>query len=374
MQTIALLRIELEKNEKSPGRRAGAFLVLLSVRATRGGCPYLPCRRGSLAFMEASGTFIPSSLPGNIISRAPAMGCPAELFAMKPLDDADFRARRHMLEKDDFALASGEYSGPANLIDEDTWKSIVVLSDDVSIRTSDRYGSQLQQMWDYWDMWIRVVGGVQVHSSDPTKSATAIAACDASDEFQAATFAALVGYYRVAFSCLRNVLEQVTIAAQLTISNDAKGFADWRNGEDRIRFGWAADLLPKNQNVAALERHLGAATKDSLFNQVPKGLARRFFVEVSKYTHGASGFTDGDSRQSNGPIFLAKTFLQWCVAALKTYAIALHEIKVAHPTLDKLPWGPPTLRLDEFRRKVVADIPPTDRDRAFFQSLADFWP
>jgi len=51
-------------------------LVLLSVRATRGGCPYLPCRRGSLAFVEASGTFIPSSLPGESISRAPAMAAP----------------------------------------------------------------------------------------------------------------------------------------------------------------------------------------------------------------------------------------------------------------------------------------------------------
>jgi len=35
----------------------------------------------------------------------------------------------------------------------------------------------------------------------------AIAACDAADEFQAATYCVLVGYYRVGFSCLRNVLE-----------------------------------------------------------------------------------------------------------------------------------------------------------------------
>jgi hypothetical protein len=69
---------------------------------------------------------------------------------MKPLAASDFRARRYMLEKDDFAVASGEYSGATNLIDEYTWKSIVVLPDDVSIRTSDKYGSQLQQMWEYW--------------------------------------------------------------------------------------------------------------------------------------------------------------------------------------------------------------------------------
>lgn len=65
---------------------------------------------------------------------------------MKRLDDSDFRARRFMLEKPDFAWAPGKYSGPTNLIDEDTWISIVALPDDVSIRTSDKYGSQLAQM------------------------------------------------------------------------------------------------------------------------------------------------------------------------------------------------------------------------------------
>jgi hypothetical protein len=55
---------KLLKNEKSPERRLGAFLVLLSVRATRGGCPYRFSRRGSLAFVKASSTFIPSNFPG----------------------------------------------------------------------------------------------------------------------------------------------------------------------------------------------------------------------------------------------------------------------------------------------------------------------
>jgi hypothetical protein len=53
----------VKRNRKDPERRLGAFLVLLSVWATRGGCPFL-LRRGSLAFMEASGTFIPSSVSG----------------------------------------------------------------------------------------------------------------------------------------------------------------------------------------------------------------------------------------------------------------------------------------------------------------------
>lgn len=290
---------------------------------------------------------------------------------IKPVNDSDFRARRFTLEKHDFAQASGEYEGPTDLINEDTWKSIVVLSDDVSIRTSDKYGPQLEQMWEHWNMWSRVVGGVQALTTDPTRCPTAIAACDAGDELQAATYCALTGYYRVAFSCLRNVLEQISIATQLEISRDLRTFTDWRNGEERIRFGWAADMLPRNSCVGALERHIGATVTDSLFGQTPKGLARRFFVELSKYTHGAPGFTDADSRQSNGPIFLAKTFLDWCVAALKTYAIALHELKLAHPQLNDLPWGPPPATLDEFRRRVADQIPSSDR--VIFLSIVNFW-
>ncbi len=52
-----------------------------------------------------------------------------------------------MLEDSDFAVVSGSYPGPTDLIQEGTWKSIISLPDDVSIRTSDKYGPQLEQMW-----------------------------------------------------------------------------------------------------------------------------------------------------------------------------------------------------------------------------------
>lgn len=292
---------------------------------------------------------------------------------MKPLPTSDFRATRFMLEASDFVVASGERARPADLIQEDTWRSITSLPDDVSIQTSDQYGSQLEQMWEYWGIWGRVVLAVQALTRDPAKSPTAIAACDATDEFQAATYCALVGFYRAAFSCLRNVLEQMTIGARLAVTNDAKSFADWRNGEDRIRFGWAADTLTGSSKVFALEQHLKASTGDSLFSQSPKGLARRLFVQFSKYTHGAAGFTDADSRESNGPIFVPQTFLAWCVAALKTYSIALHELRLSHPQLKDLPYGTPSVTLDEFCRSVVADIPTGDPDGMFFQSLVSFW-
>jgi len=133
-------------------------------------------------------------------------------------------------------------------------------------------------------------------------------------------------------------------------------------------------MLPKTGRFADMERHLKGRVNDVLFSQKPKGLARRLFAEFSKYTHGVSGFTDGDARESNGPIFLPKTFLLWCVSAIKTYLVCLHEIKVAHPALDELPYGPPKLTLDQFCQTVLAAIPDADTGRNFFKALADFQP
>jgi hypothetical protein len=273
---------------------------------------------------------------------------------MKPLSASDFRAARLMLADSDFALVS--------------------LPDDVSIRTSDTYGPQLEQMWEYWSIWGRVVLAVHALTKNPTESPTATAACDAADEFQAATYCALVGYYRVAFSCLRSVLEQMTVATRLALIPDPKQFAEWRNASEKIGIGWAADTIVKNTGVRAVEKHLAHAISDSLFVQAPKGFVRRLFAELSKYTHGSAGFTDADFRQSNGPIFVAETFLAWCVATLKTYIIVLHEVKLAHPELKDLPYGPPPMAFDKFRQKVMADIPSTDRDQATLQALVNYWP
>jgi hypothetical protein len=292
--------------------------------------------------------------------------------AMKRLSASDFRARRLMLEDSDFAIALGNHPGPTNLIRKATWESIVSLPDDVSIRTSDQFGPQLEQLEDYWGMWGRVVIAIQELSSEPGELPTAAAACDAADEFQAATYCALVGYYRLAYCSLRNVLEQTTIGTRLAVSADATSFARWRNGDERIGFGWAADTITNSREVRALEKHLKATVADSLFAQTPRGAARRLFAQLSKCTHGAAGFTDADFRESNGPIFVPETFLAWRATTLKTYALALHELRIAH-ALKALPYGPPRITCDAFRRRVVANIPSDDEDLQLLHSLEDFW-
>jgi len=79
----------------------------------------------------------------------------------------------------------------------------VTLPDDVSLRTSADYGSELKVMDELWGSWIESLGDIQ----DPVL----IGMLDAADEFQASTLISLRGYNRVALACLRAALELNTI-------------------------------------------------------------------------------------------------------------------------------------------------------------------
>jgi hypothetical protein len=63
---------------------------------------------------------------------------------MKFLPENDFRSRRLILEPEDFAIGPDEADGvPPDLIDEPTWRSMISLQDDVSVRTSNLRNNEL---------------------------------------------------------------------------------------------------------------------------------------------------------------------------------------------------------------------------------------
>lgn len=70
----------------------------------------------------------------------------------------DFRAIRHQLEPDDFAISDSEDIAPTDLIDEQTWAGITHLTDDVAIRTSDHNGIRLSLLHSLWSDWIVAIG------------------------------------------------------------------------------------------------------------------------------------------------------------------------------------------------------------------------
>lgn len=74
---------------------------------------------------------------------------------VRQLDSDDFRARRKVLESDDFASTDGEPDPPpSDLISEEAWDGIMTLPDDVAIRTTSHLGEWVALLYHLWgDGW-----------------------------------------------------------------------------------------------------------------------------------------------------------------------------------------------------------------------------
>jgi hypothetical protein len=233
---------------------------------------------------------------------------------------------RIVLEPDDFALSSGEEPPPSDLIDKDTWQGITTLTDDVSIRTSNHHGRLLKTLYTLWGAWIESIGENQDYLFDTI--------LDAADEFQAATFNALNGYYRQAIGCLRSALELITIGTYCQVCAEAIKYKEWRQGK-KIGFGEACDKLRRAAPVKALELHLDMILKDSIFapiNLTPTGgWARRLYSALSDYSHTRPGFASGDMWASNGPIYVGEAFISTAEMYLQVSALCFIMAKLARP-------------------------------------------
>lgn len=207
-----------------------------------------------------------------------------------------------MLTRADFAYAPKAASPPSDKIDKATWNSIVMLPDDVAIRTSNYHGSTLRQLDDLWGAWVESFG--EVHDC------LFPAMLDAGDDFQSATYAALTGLYRLSVSALRSALELITIATWAQVNVKDAEYRAWRHGKSTLSFGKACDgLIAPNSK---LQEHLRVTVNDSLFDQktpaAEGGFARRIFDGLSNFSHSRPGYSDGDMRQSNGPIYVKSVF------------------------------------------------------------------
>jgi hypothetical protein len=242
----------------------------------------------------------------------------------KPLPLKDFRAIRIVLEADDFVFSSGNEPQPSDLIDKETWHGIADLPDDVAIRTSNHHGDLLKILYDLWGAWIEAVG----ENQDPLYDTI----LDAADEFQAATFNALHGYYRQAIGCLRNALEQITIGTYCQACRRMTDFAQWKAGQSKMTFGQACDRLAGAAPLQQLNAHLQTTLNDSIFNQKTQaykgGWARRLYAELSDYAHTRPGFTSFDMWASNGPIYAQEAFVSFEEMYLQTSALGLLLVKL----------------------------------------------
>lgn len=255
------------------------------------------------------------------------------------MTDVDFRSARRRLRPEDFALFSGEEAPPADLVTPGVWQGLTALPDDVSLRTSDRYGSTLALLWELWSQWTCVVLALREAADEEGVSPLTAAACDASEYFEASIYSALTGYYRLAHTSLRAVVENMTFGLAFELNPDDEEYGGWLEG-NMLRFDGAVQRAAKQPRVGILECHLAGVTSDSLYrsrhSSRGEGLARRLHRKLSKFAHGAPGHTDADIWHSNGPIFVQVAFEEWVQYFLSVYALALLESRLGQPELNAL--------------------------------------
>lgn len=242
----------------------------------------------------------------------------------------DFSAVRIVLEPDDFARTDGQPDPPpADLISEEVWQGITALPDDVAIRTSDRNGKLLGEVCFLFGKWGEAIGEVQDELFDPM--------LDAADDLQTSIFAALHGYYRAAFSALRNVLELVTIGTCGRLQSDNRRYANWRTGSEEYKFRQACNDLLDHPRLSDFNANMRAAGKLPLWHGDKQrfGYTIRMYKELCNYAHSRRGFTDADIRKSNGPIYVANAFWDWYFAYLRTLSLASIALFLARPEGDR---------------------------------------
>jgi hypothetical protein len=293
----------------------------------------------------------------------------------------DFRSKRTRLPDSAFAIVRGRGGPPRDLIDPKTWRSITALPDDVSLSTSGHYGTTLKVAWSIWGEWTEVVGALPENDPEFRTPPIVEAALTVSDEFQASVYNSLTGFYQIAIGALRSVVEQITVGAYLELSRNPTAVARWRSKTESFGFGVAADRISRIPTVLGLEQSLMQKVGDNLFRQKngenPGGLIRRVFEILNRYVHTQPHYTDGDMRQSNGPIFVPQAFGNWFYEYLLVYAYAVLAVRLACPQIHALGYGSKStirkifeeavdlLRDRDDGKKLLSAIPP-----AFWQTAS----
>ena len=258
----------------------------------------------------------------------------------------DFRARRKVLTQRDFAITRKRPRKPTDRIDQETWYDLVVLPDDVAIRTSNHHGATLRQLDELSQAWIMSTG-MYPHRNfiDPVM-------LDANDDIRAAIFTALTGYYRFSIGGMRNVLELLAIGCWAQVCGERQRFRDWRKGKIAVSLGQACDGLIGG--AAALQTHLKSTVNDSLFDQKTAksqgGFVRRAFSAISEYSHSRPGHTDGDFWESNGPIYVPAAFNYVAGIHFETIALSYVLAMLAKPKM-RIPPAISRLFADDMRVK-----------------------
>ena len=136
----------------------------------------------------------------------------------------------------------------------------------------DRFSVEVYWLWGRW-----------IEATGEAEDALFVPMLDANDDLQASLFDSLHGYYRTAFSALRNVIELMTIGTCGVLTRTPL-YEEWRKGSTEFKFGTACDLLSSDASLAAFNEGLKSKGHQSLWDAETGGVARRIQpTSVQKY-------------------------------------------------------------------------------------------
>jgi len=272
----------------------------------------------------------------------------------------DFRSRRLKLPPEAFAIGPETEPEPSDLIDENTWTSLMHLPDDVSLRTSDHHGTLLKRAYDVWDGWVSLTLDAQSLVEKPIDDSLCLACLMVSDELQASTSALMTGFYRQAVSGLRSALEAMLIGVYFRQFPDAAKFQRWADGHEdgRVWFGKARRALAEAEPFSRFDDPSGELT--SLMKQ--GGWVDFLYATLSGFSHGRPFYVNrfGDRIPSvnvelwggsNGPIYEERSVRLWTayffdVSLVLLLLVGLTDrrlVRLEKPT--ELPYGTYLARL-----------------------------
>lgn len=235
-----------------------------------------------------------------------------------------FRRERFYLADHVFAIRGAKHK-PQDPLGKKQWVEMMDLPTDVALRTTDHMGSMIEDMQQQSSAWMDAM------PLDPDDwPFFHDAYLDVVEEFDAAPFIALHGYYRQATAGLRNALEVMTHACRYAVANDEPGFASWRkNAKEPPKFGNSVDIIGQKPGGKVLDAKLGM---QGLFGSMPtNGVVRALYADVCRYAHSTPGFSNGDIWQSNGPVFIPRAFTQFWLDYCDTSLACFVLLKLAYP-------------------------------------------
>ncbi|APC08565.1 hypothetical protein [Neomoorella thermoacetica] len=272
---------------------------------------------------------------------------------------ATFRFRRHKLPPEAFAIGPEREPDPTDLIDAETWGEITTLPDDVSLRTSEHYGTLLRNANQLVRLWIEMVLDLQSLIKNPRDDALALACLDANDDLQASIYMMLTGFYRQSISTLRMVLEEVLAGVYFRAFPDSTKVQQWANG---LREGqlWINRI---RKDLSGKEPYCFFETGEYIL--LGKGGWVDFlYSRLCGFTHGRPFYTDEEGNQvptsniglwggSNGPVFEPRSVRLWSAFFFDTVLLCLMFVGLAEKRLLTLK-RPTGISFKDFCEHVVS--------------------